>query len=183
MKYYMEILLQPDQEMRENVLMNMVYSKLHQGLVALKSKSIGVSFPDAHKKPGGRLRVHGTKEHLEQLDELNWLGGLRGYCKLEDILAVPSNVQYRTISRKQTNLSKAKLRRLQKRGSIPDEDIQQYRAKMCGQGLENPYFDLVSNSSGQTYRRFLEMGVIQGNATEGAFDTFGLSKEATIPWF
>lgn len=183
MDYYCDIVLLPDQELRENVLMNMVYSKLHKGLASLKSDFIGVSFPAATLKPGNHLRLHGTKEHLEHLSALNWLGGLSGYCKIDVIKPIPDKVQYRTISRKQTTKSNSKLRRLQKRGSLSSEDVKGYRAKMFSQGLDNPYFDLVSQSSGHTYRRFLELGDIQAEPTAGAFDSFGLSRDATVPWF
>lgn len=183
MDYYFDIVLQPDQEMQESVLMNLVYTKLHKGLVTLKSDFIGVSFPTASLKPGYCLRLHGSREHLEQLNALDWLGGLAGYCKVDGIKSVPANAQFRTFSRKQTNQTNAKLRRLRKRGSISESDIKRYRAKMFAQGLDNPYFNLVSQSNGKTYRRFVELGELQGQPTEGTFDSFGLSKSATVPWF
>jgi len=45
MKHYVEIVIKPDEEMRENVLLNNVYSKLHKALFELQSTDIGVSFP------------------------------------------------------------------------------------------------------------------------------------------
>lgn len=183
MNYYIDIMLQPDQELPESTLMNMVYSKLHKALVTITSDFIGVSFPGARLKPGRHLRLHGTKEHLEQLIALSWLGGLSGYCKIESIKEVPAHAQHRTFSRKQATMSNAKLRRLQKRVTLSDEDIKNYRAKMFSQGIDLPYFDLVSQSSGQLYRRFIELGPIQTQPTTGRFDSFGLSRDATVPWF
>ena len=61
MDHYIEITLIPDAEMRENVLMNKVYTKLHKRLFDLQSKDIGVSFPQYHLKLGLILRIHGTK--------------------------------------------------------------------------------------------------------------------------
>jgi CRISPR-associated endonuclease Csy4 len=183
MDYYVDIIVQPDQEMRESVLMNMLYSKLHKGLVTIKSDFIGVSFPAAHLKPGNHLRLHGTSENLEQLAALNWLGALAGYCKLGELSPVPAKLLYRKVSRKQATKSKAKLRRLQKRSSLSDGNIVDYRAKMFANGLDYPYFDLISQSSGQVYRRFIKLGALLEQPQSGKFDSFGLSTEATVPWF
>jgi len=43
MNNYIDILIKPDDEMRENVLLNKVYSKLHKALFTLKSTEIGIS--------------------------------------------------------------------------------------------------------------------------------------------
>ncbi len=43
MDYYIDIKIKPDAEMRENVLLNKVYSKLHKALFSLKSSDIGVT--------------------------------------------------------------------------------------------------------------------------------------------
>jgi len=80
-------------------------------------------------------------------------------------------------------MTESKLRRLIKRGSISEEEVKQYRIKMFQGGLENPYVELKSMSNGQMHRRFIEFGELQDKSVEGRFDFFGLSKEATIPWF
>lgn len=54
---------------------------------------------------------------------------------------------------------------------------------MLSKRLENPYIELVSNSGGQLYSRYIEMGELQLEPIAGEFDQFGLSKQATIPWF
>ena len=59
MDYFIDIVVQPDQDMHENALMNLLYSKLHRALVKLKSDFIGVSFPGIGLKPGKQLRLHG----------------------------------------------------------------------------------------------------------------------------
>jgi len=80
-------------------------------------------------------------------------------------------------------MTEAKLRRLIKRGTISQEDVKKYKIKMMQGGLENPYVELKSGSNGQFHRRFLEFGEISLEQIKGEFDLFGLSKEATIPWF
>ncbi len=183
MNSYINIQIMTDAEMRENVLLNKVYTKLHKALYTLKANDVGVSFPGYKVKLGNVIRVHGNQNRLSELQAMNWLGGLSGYCDVSSIQPVPDNVEYRTISRKQANMTEAKLRRLLKRGSISSEEAKQYKAKMFSQSLANPYLELESTSNGNKHRRYLEFGELSNEETIGEFDQFGLSKTATIPWF
>ena len=54
---------------------------------------------------------------------------------------------------------------------------------MFKQGLDNPFLELESSSTGQRHRRFIQFGELLDEPVEGFFDTFGLSKNATVPWF
>jgi len=183
MNYYIDILIKPDAERRENLLLNKVYSKLHKALVDLKSSDIGVSFPQYGIILGKVLRLHGSEVKLSELQETGWLGGLNGYCNVTGIELVPSDASYRTVSRIQPNMTEAKLRRLIKRGSISDSELKTYKAKMFTKGLDNPYLELESSSNGHNHRRYIQFGELIGEPVEGLFDQFGLSKAATIPWF
>ncbi len=183
MTYYIDIKLMPKKEIRENVLLNQVYTSFHKRLYDLKSNNIAVSFPEYRLKLGRLFRIHGSKEALEKFQEKDWLGKYAEFCKVSKIEATPEKVQYRTVSRVQQNMTEAKLRRLIKRGNIPEEDIKKYRIKMFQGGLDNPYVELRSMSNGQMHRRFMEFGELQDAAVKGEFDLFGLSKVSTIPWF
>jgi CRISPR-associated endonuclease Csy4 len=183
MDHYIDIKIKPDTEMRENVLLNKVYSKFHKALFSLKSSAIGVSFPHYKVMLGDIIRIHGTEAKLEKLQSTDWLGGLKGYSDVSSIQAIPANVTYRTISRKQANMTEAKLRRLIKRGSISQDEIKGYKAKMFQQGIDNPYLELESTSNGHKHRRYIQFGELSKQATKGEFDQFGLSTKATIPWF
>jgi CRISPR-associated endonuclease Csy4 len=183
MDHYIDIKIKPDAEMRENVLLNKVYSKLHKALFSLKSTDIGVSFPKYKVLLGDVLRVHGTEIKLSELQNTEWLGGLVGYCDLTPVKEIPEGVTYRKISRIQANMTEAKLRRLVSRGTISTEEIKQYKTKMFSQGLDNPYFELESLSNGHKHRRYLVFGDKKAEVSVGKFDFFGLSKIATIPWF
>lgn len=183
MEHYIDITLKPDAEMRENVLLNKVYIKLHKALHSLSSTEIGVSFPKYQVILGNVIRLHGTEFKLLQLQETNWLGGLIGYCAISLVQKVPENVCYRTVSRQQSNMTEAKLRRLQKRDSIPVENLKRYKAKMFQLGLDNAYLELESASNGYKYRRYIKFGELQAEKESGLFDSFGLSDKATVPWF
>ncbi len=184
MEHYIELKINPDNaEMRENELLNKVYSKFHKGLFELKSQNIGVSFPDYKIKLGRRMRIHGTQADLTQLQDLNWLGAFVGFCNINEIQPIPEKVDYRNLSRIRTTMSKAKLKRLIKRKNLSTEEIKKYKQTMFKQGLTEPFIELASVSTGQFYHRFIYFSEIMEKSKTGTFDTFGLSKTATIPWF
>jgi CRISPR-associated endonuclease Csy4 len=183
MDHYIEVKLKPDAEIRENVLLNKVYTAFHKALFDLNSSAIGVSFPDYQLMLGSRMRIHADREELEKLQSLNWLDELASYCVITDIRKTPEQIQHRIVSRKQSNMTQAKLNRLLKRGTIAPEQISQYKAKMFSQSLDNPFLELESSSNGYKYRRYLAFGELQAEPITGQFDYFGLSNQATIPWF
>lgn len=183
MNHYVNIVIKPDAEMRENVLLNKVYTKLHKALCEKKSTDVGVSFPRYRVLLGNLIRVHGDEARLLELEAMSWLGGLSGYCDVSGVQRVPDDVVYRTISRKQSNMTEAKLRRLIKRGSILPEAVKAYKATMFDKGLDNPYLELESNSSGHRHRRYIQFGELKSKPVKGVFDQFGLSKATTVPWF
>jgi CRISPR-associated endonuclease Csy4 len=183
MECYIDIQLKPDAEMPINRLLNNVYTKFHKVLCDLNSEQLGISFPAYKVLLGNQLRIHGSSADLTELQKLDWLGGIIGFCVVSQILNVPSVCQFRTVGRKQTTMSQAKLNRLLKRGSISEDEIKTYKAKMFSKGLDNPYLELVSGSSGHKHRRYIEFGELLDKPINGQFDQFGLSKTATVPWF
>ncbi len=183
MKHYIDIKLLPDEDIPIYFLRNKIYSKFHKILFTLNSTDIGISFPNYKVKLGNIIRLHGTENSLLNIQGINWLGGLSGYCDIRSIRTIPKEAVYRTISRKQSSMTEAKLRRLIKRGTISDENCKAYKAKMFQLGLDNPYLELESVSNGHKYRRYIQFGGLQEQPVLGEFDEFGLSKTATIPWF
>jgi len=183
MDYYLDIKIVPDEEVPIYFIRNKVYSKFHKALFSLNSTDIGVSFPNYKDKLGNVIRLHGSENSLLKLQETNWLGGLSGYCDTSPIQGIPNKVVYRTISRKQSNMTEAKLRRLIIRGSITQDEAKGYKTKMFQTGLNIPYLELDSSSNGHKHRRYIAFGEPVKVLIEGEFDFFGLSKTATIPWF
>ncbi|MFT5117873.1 MAG: CRISPR-associated endonuclease Csy4 [Kiritimatiellia bacterium] len=183
MDSYIEITILPDAEMPVNRLLNVLYIKLHKVLCDLKSDNIGVSFPEYRVLLGNRLRIHGSHPSLADLQKLNWVGGVSGYSQVSGILTVPQDCQFRTIRRVQAAMSQSKLNRLVKRGTITDDETKGYKAKMFSRGLDNPYLELVSASTGHKYRRYIAFGELLDKPVMGTFDQFGISKTAAVPWF
>jgi len=206
MDYYFEIRLKPTKDALESILLNIVYEKIHRALFDLNATDIGVSFPEYKVKLGTLIRLHGPKERLQELSK-SWRnivltkGTLRPVWSdslsiegsllyvTTSVSEIPKNVKHRNISRKRPTMSMSKLRRLIKRREenadkgISLEDISSYRSKMFAQGLDNPYVDIWGEKKKQKYRRFFGFGELLNELIKGEFDTFGLSKDATIPWF
>jgi len=183
MDHYIDIFILSDPEFPATILMNSLYTGLHKVLHDLGSTNIGVSFPKYEVTLGNVLRIHGDKPVLSNLQGLNWVGGMNGYCAIGDIAPVPADTKYRTVARVQTTMSQSKLKRLLKRGSITEDEIKQYKAKMFSKGLDNPYVELVSGSNGHKHRRYIAFGDLLDKPVIGDFDQFGLSRTATVPWF
>lgn len=183
--HYFNIQLLPDPEFPATVLMNSLFSKLHKTLFDLKESSIGVSFPEYKKQLGTILRLHGTQQALEELQSMNWVGGMSGYCQQTAVMPVPLNTKFRIVSRKQSTKSSAKLRRQQKRGNLTEAQLADYQVKMISQyeKMTLPYLDLTSGSNGHKHRRYIQFSELLDHPVVGEFDQFGLSKTATIPWF
>jgi len=203
MNCYIDLTLLPDEEVPIFFIRNKVYSKFHKTIFDLKACNIGISFPCLKKAKkndqnkmnfGENIRIHSTQERLQQLQSLNWLGGLAGYCKVSGILPVPDKVEgHQTVFRVRQNMSVAKLQkkieRQKSKGYLKtDDDIKiyekQYKAKLFATGLDNPYLELRSTSTGgNKYRLYIAFGELQNQSVEGEFNNFGLSKIATVPIF
>lgn len=193
MKYYIDLKILPDAEIPINFILNKTYSKLHKVLVTLNATDIAVSFPHYKTALGDVIRVHSTKDRLVELQALNWLGGLSGYCNVGKTLPIPTKIEgYRLVSRMQQTMSLKKLEQriiYQKEKGIlrTAEEIKaykkQYITKMDETKLNTPYLELESVSNGNKYRRYIQLGEVSKSNKLGNFDQFGLSKDATIPWF
>lgn len=200
MDCYLDLTMRPDEEVPLYFIRNKIVTKLHKALYDQKQRSIGVSFPKQKEKTktkeaklGGVLRLHGSEADLQALQDVNWLGGLSGYCEVGRILPVPDKVKgYLTVSRIQPTMTESKLKKrveYQKaNGDLKtDEEVkaytQQYKAKMFALSLDNPYLELQSSSTGEIYRIFIKFGVLQNLPVEGEFNRFGLSNTTTVPWF
>ncbi|WP_265821010.1 type I-F CRISPR-associated endoribonuclease Cas6/Csy4 [Geovibrio ferrireducens] len=183
MKHYIEVTLLPNKDIPENCLLNKTYTCLHKQLYDMKSSEIGVSFPHYQVKLGNTIRIHGNAGELKKFEDGEWLDKLKLDCLISEINPVPESVMYRVVSRVQPTMSMSKLRRLINRGSISEEDIKNYKAKMFSKGLELPYLELDSVSNGHKHRRYINFGELKTEPSFGSFDFFGLSNTATIPWF
>lgn len=181
MDHYVDIQVLPDPDFKATTLLNAVYSKLHRALVSLSSSSIGVSFPQAGNSPGSVLRLHSRKDELARLMEQGWLKGLRDYTRINGPKPIPENVAFVRVKRVQSKQTAARLRRAVRRKSLSATEAETILESR--ESLKGPFLRLQSDSTGQKFPLFIEQSRPQEQAVEGRYNAYGLSQDATVPWF
>lgn len=189
MDHYIDIRLRPDPDFPPPMLMGALYSRLHRALFDLSANDIGVSFPD-HKTgvrartPGTRLRLHGKHHRLEALMAHAWLTGMRELVQIEGIQPVPERAQHRVVRRRQFKTGNdSQVKRYARRHAISFEEAQALFTADNEPRITLPFVSLNSRSSGQRFALFIEHGKSQSHPVSGSFNHYGLSSEATVPWF
>lgn len=186
MDHYIDLRVRPDPEFPVPQLLNALAAKLHRALVALKAEDIGLSFPH-HKARGGlgdTLRLHGSHPRLQQLMQAGWLSGMTDHVAVAEIRPVPHDAKYRVVRRVQAQSNAERIRRRQiKRHGWTEDEARERIPDAVEQRLDLPWLTLRSQSTGQNFRLFVEHLPCQPNPVAGAFNAYGLSTTATIPWF
>ena len=202
MDHYVDVRLQPDAEFAAPMLMAALFTKLHKALVTGAHQDIGVSFPQVQEtadtaaaKPsrtgayppyqlGLVLRLHGSAAVLAALMASDWLRGMRDHVLCGPVQAVPAEHGYRTVNRVQAKSNPDRLRRRQmRRHGLTAEQAQQRIPDSAAEMLTLPFLTLRSQSTGQTFRLFIRHGHLQATPVHGTFSAYGLSTQATVPWF
>ncbi|MAQ99987.1 MAG: type I-F CRISPR-associated endoribonuclease Cas6/Csy4 [Oceanospirillaceae bacterium] len=183
MDKYIDITLMPDPEFETQQLMNALFSKLHRAIGEAAPGEIGVSFPKAGKRLGDQLRLHGTQESLAALMAMPWLQGMRDYCQVSDCKSVPDNVQYRTVRRIQAKSAHNKRKRSIRKGWLTEEEALERIPEEQQKVLKQPFIQMRSLSNGNPMRVYVEHGPVRDEPVTGEFNSYGLSAQATIPWF
>ncbi|AXT48023.1 MULTISPECIES: type I-F CRISPR-associated endoribonuclease Cas6/Csy4 [Chromobacterium] len=185
MDHYLDIRLRPDPEFAPTLLMNALFAKLHRALSEQGRDDIGVSFPRAAPAAalGDTLRLHGGHAALQRLMAGDWLSGMRDHIALAAIQPVPPQAEAWQVRRKQakTNPDKER-RRLVRRLGISAEEAAQRFPDSAARRLTLPFLTLNSASTGQRYQLHIEQRPAPATRS-GRFNTFGLSPDATVPWF
>ena len=184
MNYYIDVKLLPDPEFSSSMLMNVLFAKFHRALVESGYGEIGISFPQTQKTLGDKLRLHGSLSAIQRLMEISWLKGLTDYTSVTAITPVPDKCQYRVVKRVQAKSSVERVyRRSVKKGWLTSEEANTRMNDSKEQHLKEPFVQLKSQSSGQSFRLFIQQGKLLDWPVEGEFSAYALSAEATIPWF
>jgi CRISPR-associated endonuclease Csy4 len=203
MDHYVDIRLQPDAEFAPAMLMAALFTKLHKALAAGAHQGVGVSFPqvqaEAMDAPAAKpsrtgahppyrlglvLRLHGAATALGALLASDWLRGMRDHVACGAVLAVPADARHRTVSRVQAKSSPERLRRRQmRRHGLTAEQAQERIPDSSAETLNLPFLTLRSQSTGQTFRLFIRLGPELAAAVPSEFGAYGLSAQATVPWF
>ncbi|KFI21591.1 type I-F CRISPR-associated endoribonuclease Cas6/Csy4 [Nitrosococcus oceani] len=184
MDHYIEIRLKPDPEFSTSLLMNALFAKLHRALAEKGDGQVGVSFPKADKNLGDTIRLHSTQESLERLVSLNWMKGLHDYATESHIRPIPLTCQHRTVKRIQSKSSPTRLlRRSVNKGWVTEAEAEERLKESPERRLKDPFIQIKSQSTNQMFRLFIRQGPLLDNPQPGYFSAYGLSHQATIPWF
>lgn len=187
MDHYVDIEVRPDPEFPANQLMSALYAKLHRALAGQGCKRIGVSLPGVDKAGGHlgtRLRLHGELDALATLLACDWLAGMRDHVAVIPPARVPDSAQHRVVKRVQVKSSPERLRRrLMRRHGLSEQEACQRIPDEAARFTHLPFVQLRSTSTGQPFRLFIDQGPILPSAIPGDFNNYGLSQDATVPWF
>ncbi len=186
MNHYLDIEVLPDPEFPPHQLMDALYAKLHRALVHLGTTDIAVSFPRVDESIptlGKLLRLHGSEAVLAQLMGEPWLVGMRDHIQVKGVAEVPSGTSHRQVRRVQSKSSPERIRRRQmRRHGWTEEEAMARIPETAGKKLRLPFVSLGSRSTGHKFHLFIEHLPVT-TPVNGSFNAYGLSSEATIPWF
>lgn len=197
MKYYIDITLLPDAEANLGFLWQKVYQQIHIALVenkiAAKQSAIAVSFPKYGNTVfplGDKLRLLANKQvQLSQLNIEKWLSRLMDYTHIKPIKEVPLTVnQFARFKRKQfkSNLIKEAKRRAKYKGEsleVALEHFKHYQAESSLAFINMTSLSMERDISiNRNFKLFIEREILD-KQEQGVFNCYGLSKDATIPWF
>ncbi len=194
MKHYIEILLEPDEEIGIYFLWSKLYQQLHLAFVEQLSKQgsvkVGISFPDYNHHTlhlGRRVRLFAQEENsLNQLNLAHWLERLTDYLQIEEPKMIPEKVDgYITFSRYMSKGSPEKLaRRAVKRHEINYESALKNYQNRQKEASNAPFINQKSLSNGHSFSITVTRSKIEKEPiTSGIFTTYGLSSANTVPWF
>ncbi|KAF1687307.1 type I-F CRISPR-associated endoribonuclease Cas6/Csy4 [Pseudoxanthomonas broegbernensis] len=188
MGHYLDIQLRPDPELTPQHLLNGLYARLHRTLVLLDNENIGISFPKYEERMatlGTQVRLHGPETSLRALTATTWLNGMLDYLRISEIEPAPTGTRHRHVSRVQAKSNPARLRRrAMRRHGLDEKTATDLIPDSAIERLRLPFVMLGSRSTGQpSFPLFIQHGPLLSTAIPGKFNSYGLSREATVPWF
>ncbi|KXV05797.1 hypothetical protein AD930_11145 [Acetobacter malorum] len=178
--------LSPDQEITVSDIMSRAFYRLHGAIASLQTSEVGVSFPNhTLMSVGDVLRVHGSKDALGRLLDGGWLFRMEDYTLSSGLMPVPEQVKYRCVSRGRAKSSAPRLRkRLMRRHGLSDQEAERLIPDSVEKRLKLPSISVCSKgTSTRSYPIFIKHGPLLDAPVSAAFSGYGLSSEATVPWF
>jgi CRISPR-associated endonuclease Csy4 len=185
MDHHLDIRLMEVPEFSAPILMNVLFSQLHRALVDASQGDIAVSFPAMlGQSLGNHLRIHGSVEALNRLEQLPWRKGLNEYMNVTAICPSPFSEQHCLVSRIQVKSNADRLRRrAMKRHGITYQQACQQIPDTVAKQLDLPFVQINSQSTQQTFRLFIKQSLCAPLQADLAFSKYGLSNTASVPWF
>ena len=168
-----------------------LFTRLHLYLVRNGAGEIAVSFPEVIRNKTGEtrqlgpvLRLHGTAEALIPLAQAAAWGGAATVADFGSVQEVPAEVQHHHVRRVQVDSNTDRLmRRAMRRKGWTEEQARENYANAKATTTTLPFIAVNSQSTGQSFRVFLDVSAPQKESSAGLFNAYGLSQEATVPCF
>lgn len=184
MDHFLDLEILPDPEFSQSLLLNTLFAKLHRALVDRSHNDIGISFPNAQKQLGNVLRLHGSRAGLTQFLDGGWQHSMRDHVAVSEVGLVPANCKYQKIRRVQVKSNVGRLlRRSVAKGWITEQEAIERLNRSQPQQTKLPYLEVKSHSTRQAFKLFIKLGEPMDTAIAGEFNTYGLSRTATLPIF
>ena len=186
--HYFELRAIPQLEITETEVINQIMQSLHEVLVNYQG-NIAVSFPlyNVKKTLGGVIRIFGHESILQQfIGDLQKRSIINNYSLFFPISKIPSRIKghirlIRVCPKGKRHLVRAE-KRLTAQGKWSEEVKRNITEKWGCIQLNYPHIHFESKSTGQKFIMWLKQQKCK-TAIQGEFNSYGLSKTATVPDF
>lgn len=189
--HYLDVSLRFDADLQPAHALAALFTRLHLYLARNGTGAIAVSFPETIRNAAGEarqlgrvLRLHGTAEALMPLTQAATWGGAATVGDIGAVKTLPARVLHHRIRRVQVDSNPERLmRRAMRRKGLTEAEGRENYARARAGATALPFIPISSQSTGQSFRLFLDVGPPQTESYEGRFNAYGLSQEATVPCF
>jgi len=189
--HYLDVRLRFDADLHPAHALAALFTRLHLYLARTGAGNIAISFPETIRTAAGKarqlgkvLRLHGTADSLMPLTQATTWGGAATVADIGTVKALPATVQHHRIRRIQVDSNPERLmRRAMKRKGWSEAEARDKYADAKVGTTALPFIAVTSQSTGHPFRLFLDVGMPQAESTEGVFNAYGVSQEATVPYF
>lgn len=183
MQYYIDIRLWDNPEISPQILLNMLFEKIHLILADQKRTDVGISFPEISNNLGKIMRLHGGRDALSAVVSHRFFKSMRDYADVGEIAKIPSDAGFCNVNRVQAKSGVERLRRRRiKRHGISEEQAIKDIPDTAAETLDLPFIILNSRSTGQKFRLYVRQSSCE-QSRQGEFSAYGFSSTATVPLF
>jgi len=188
--FYQEMTLLPSEEINNNFLMNKIYGELHKIFSEYKKNDkvdMALSFPHYNLKQlslGDKIRVFFYDEkQIEAVNLKKRFLNYQDYVHITNMRNVPDlSRTYECYSRVQKKINKERLiKRFANRHNISFTEASEKYKNFHEEKIDLPFVRIKSNSNSNLYILYIKK--IESEEITGSFNSYGLSKTATVPSF
>lgn len=203
MKYYIELTLIENKKITMYALWSKIYLQLHLAFVeqqnSEKQIAYGVGLPEYRFNEraeigflGSKIRIFAkTREELMILNLGQWLERLTDYVHIQSIKSVPDKIDgYAVYKRKQIKgngrVQKDRIRfatSYAQRNHVDLDEAMALYQSMKIRETHLPFIQMLSLTSDQSFKLFIEKQMIESKSSNQMFTTYGLSSSSSVPEF